>query len=268
MKNAFSLVELSIVLVILGLLTGGILGGQALIRAAELRSVATEYQRWITATQTFRDKYLALPGDITNATRFWGALDGGDGINSDCRGESITLLTCNGDGNGRIQGFTTSATFTHESFLFWQHLANAGLIEGKYAGNFGNFAGNTICTGADYVPGCNVPRSKISQGFWVVNGHLTVSGNADLFDGNYGNTLALTDVTSFTSAQYTGDLLRAEEAWNIDTKLDDGSPGLGSVVAARWGTCTTAANSADVNNAAYRLNTSTQICMPVMRNAF
>ena len=71
--RAFSLVELSIVLVILGLLTGGILAGQSLIRAAELRAVTTEYQRYVAAVQTFRDKYMALPGDMPNAIAFWGA---------------------------------------------------------------------------------------------------------------------------------------------------------------------------------------------------
>lgn len=58
-KRGFSLVELSIVLVILGLLTGGILAGQSLIRAAELRAVSTEYSRYATAVQSFRDKYFA-----------------------------------------------------------------------------------------------------------------------------------------------------------------------------------------------------------------
>lgn len=70
MRNAFSLVELSIVLVILGLLTGGILAGQSLIRAAELRAVSTEYNRHFTAIQSFRNRYMALPGDMNNATRF------------------------------------------------------------------------------------------------------------------------------------------------------------------------------------------------------
>ncbi len=56
--NAFSLVELSIVLVILGLLVGGVLSGQSLIRAAELRSITEDYARYVTATHTFKDKYL------------------------------------------------------------------------------------------------------------------------------------------------------------------------------------------------------------------
>ena len=68
--KGFSLVELSIVLVILGLLIGGILTGQSLIRAAELRSVTTQYQGYVTAVNTFRDKYFALPGDMPNAIDF------------------------------------------------------------------------------------------------------------------------------------------------------------------------------------------------------
>ena len=72
MRSGFSLVELSIVLVILGLLTGGILAGQNLIRAAELRSVTTQFQNYHAAVMTFRDKYFALPGDMANAEDFWG----------------------------------------------------------------------------------------------------------------------------------------------------------------------------------------------------
>lgn len=82
MKHGFSLVELSIVLVILGLLTGGILAGQSLIRAAELRSVSTEQSRWVTAANSFRDKYFALPGDFRDATKFWNLQVSGSGCTS------------------------------------------------------------------------------------------------------------------------------------------------------------------------------------------
>ena len=72
-RSAFSLVELAIVLVILGLLTGGILSGQALIAAAEVRKAATQFTRYQAAVWTFRDKYFAMPGDMTNADKFWTA---------------------------------------------------------------------------------------------------------------------------------------------------------------------------------------------------
>lgn len=76
-RSGFSLVELSIVLVILGLLTGGVLGGRALIRAAELRAITQEKEAFVTAVNTFRAKYNALPGDMRNATQFWGRADTG-----------------------------------------------------------------------------------------------------------------------------------------------------------------------------------------------
>ena len=68
-RDAFSLVELSIVLVILGLLVGGVLSGQALIQAAQLRAVSEEYTKYTTAALTFRDKYLATPGDMKQCHR-------------------------------------------------------------------------------------------------------------------------------------------------------------------------------------------------------
>lgn len=98
--DGFSLVELSIVLVILGLLTGGILAGQSLIRASELRSVSVDLVRTQTAVMSFRDKYMAIPGDMSTATRFWGAAHA---TPATCRTtSSSSTATCDGDGNGNI----------------------------------------------------------------------------------------------------------------------------------------------------------------------
>ena len=107
MRHGFSLVELSIVLVILGLLTGGILAGQSLVRASELRAVSSEYQRYATAMHAFRDKYFAIPGDMTNATKFWGddATACADGAVADG-----TPGTCNGNGNGILTAGAASGT--------------------------------------------------------------------------------------------------------------------------------------------------------------
>lgn len=70
--RGFSLIELSIMLVILGLLVGAVTAGQSLIRASELRSVTTDIERYRAGIATFRDKYFGLPGDLLNATSFWG----------------------------------------------------------------------------------------------------------------------------------------------------------------------------------------------------
>lgn len=220
MKHGFSLVELSIVLVILGLLTGGILAGQSLIRASELRSITTEYQRYATATGAFRDKYFALPGDMPNATSFWGATHG---TLATCVVTASTgTSTCNGNGDGRISaGAIPVADNFYEVFSYWKQLANAGLIEGQYTGV------QASATAHHSVLGSNVPASKISNAGWLINHAGTLTGTAPWYDGNYGNLLYVG--ASVANSFPHGGMLKPEEAWNIDTKMDDGRPGLGSV---------------------------------------
>lgn len=225
-RSGFSLVELSIVLVILGLLTGGILSGQALIRAAELRSVSADTQRYTTAIHSFRDKYFALPGDMANAVRFWGAQAGGTADGRDAVCAALThatpatgAATCNGNGNGMIGN--DSLTY-YEWFRTWQHLTNAGLIEGSYAGVSGNNATGTLA-----VRGWNVPASKLGNAMYALR-YLNVTSLAfQSFIGNYNHILFL---GAATSGEPVNPALRPEEAWNIDTKLDDGRPGYGSVM--------------------------------------
>ncbi len=71
-KSGFTLIELSIVLVIIGLIIGGVLVGKDLIKAAEIRSTIGQYEKYKTAVNTFKLKYSGLPGDLlsTNALSF------------------------------------------------------------------------------------------------------------------------------------------------------------------------------------------------------
>src|SRR5689334_22798184 len=132
MKQGFSLLELSIVLVIIGLITGGIMAGRQMVHAAELRAITTEASKINSAIYTFREKYQALPGDMRNAVKYWGAQAGStaDGTDSTCSALTYTspatsTATCNGDGNGQINAWN------QEHYRFWQQLANAGLFEGQ-----------------------------------------------------------------------------------------------------------------------------------------
>lgn len=212
-NSGFSLVELSIVLVILGLLTGGILAGQSLIRAAEMRNVTVEYNRYYSASQSFRDKYFAVPGDMNNATKFWGVLNA---TPATCAvTPSTDMLTCDGTGDGIVYAPTPGS---NEMFRYWQHLANAGLIEGTYSG----VSSPANPQGAGVDVGINVPASRISNAGWSVLRIDPPTVPTQVFDSasNYGNAFFFGTKFFFT----TGGALTPEEAWNVDTKIDDGKP--------------------------------------------
>ncbi len=127
-ERAFSLVELSIVLVILGLLAGGVLSGQALIRAADTRSVIADAQRYATALNSFRDKYFSMPGDMSNATQFWrfAGTTSTPGCITNSGSVEADPGTCDGNGDGVISN-AAAANATGESFQAWKQLALAGL---------------------------------------------------------------------------------------------------------------------------------------------
>jgi prepilin-type N-terminal cleavage/methylation domain-containing protein len=251
MKRGFSLVELSIVLVILGLLTGGILAGQSLIRASELRSVAADLQRYQAAIYTFRDKYFAMPGDITNATKFWG-VRAGTGSDLTCHQTISTFTgTCNGDGNGQVSYISGDFAMWGERFASWQHMAYAGLLEGSYTGASG------VAAGFLRVAGTNMPRGKLTNSLFdlaYVTGPQT--GSPQYFDGPYA-----VNVMMFMSTS-SGSVLKPEEAWNIDTKMDDGKPATGSTWALKntstWSPgCTT---TDAVSTAEYALTSTGSLC--------
>jgi prepilin-type N-terminal cleavage/methylation domain-containing protein len=273
-RTGFSLVELSIVLVILGLLVGGVLSGQSLIQAAQLRTVVTEHDRWIAATHTFRDKYFALPGDMTNATAFWGTLSGTTCPLAETAPANTTTGVCDGDGDGQITRGSTAAT---EVFQFWKHLANAGMIEGNYTGIYGSGTSGSIGK-TDTVPGSNSPQPKFSGAAWFVG---NISGPTSSYGASgfayqvdYQNTLIFGGTTPGTAP--FNSILKPEDAWNIDTKMDDGMPGTGKVIAHEFQgigfggqptACTTSTSGTDYSGK-YNLANANVACSFWFANAF
>jgi prepilin-type N-terminal cleavage/methylation domain-containing protein len=115
MQKGFTLVEIAIVLVIIGLLLGGILKGQEMITQAKIKNVMADMSGVSAAMYGYHDRYKALPGDDAKATR-WG----------------ITVPASSG--NGVIEG-KYSDVATAESMLFWNHLRLAGFVSGTGATN-------------------------------------------------------------------------------------------------------------------------------------
>lgn len=239
---AFSLVELSIVLVILGLLVGGILAGQSLIRAAELRSLGADVTKYTTATFAFKDKYFGLPGDITNATSFWGIAGGSTGNDVTCQDTSATdARTCNGDGNGQLDA-------GNEPYRYWQQLSNAGLIDGQFTGKgSGSGSGQNGCTIGRTCPRLRLDAATLKAIYSV---GVISSVNLLAYSGNNYFFLGKTSLTNGTTNDNPlGAILSTEEAWNLDTKLDDGKPYNGTIQT-HYRKGATATWAQDVNNCA------------------
>lgn len=214
------MVELSIVLVIIGLIVAGVLVGQDLIRGAEVRATVSQLERFSATVNTFRVKYTQIPGDINKAVDF--GLNDPDDTNQ--------IIGGNGDANGLISNFVHTDTVAvtvaspinqakGEITNFWYHLSRAHLIEGNF---------NGAQTGGQLSE--TFPRTKMNRGgFTVYNKdginhfHIGVT-NSDGANHSFANNL------------------RPEEAYGIDVKIDDGFPERGATIAitgdfATWENC-------------------------------
>jgi prepilin-type N-terminal cleavage/methylation domain-containing protein len=258
MRKGFSLIELSIVLVILGLLTGGILAGQSLIRASELRAVSTEYSRYITVGQTFRDKYFALPGDFRDATRFWNRMTNtSDCVSNSGLSAAGTPGACDGNGDGVLGNAT--ASLSGENVQFWRQLALAGLIEGTYTGQAGS--GGPL----HFVRSSNVPASKLGNAMWGIRGLGGVAAHSTYFTYTY-NIFLQVGGQNPADDNYAA-VFKPEEVWNIDMKMDDGKPGRGKIMIRHFTSCTDTTDPTNLD-ANYLLTSTSIACAIMFPNAF
>lgn len=261
-RHAFSLVEMSLVLVILGLLTGGVLMGQNLIRNSELQTIATDFSRYQQAALAFQEQYLALPGDLNNATDYWGVASGGCATPGTASGTGTQ--TCNGNGNG-YAGMIATATLPAEPwerYRFWQHLSISGIFPGSFSGTQGPLGAE------DDVAGDNVPSAKLNNSTWTITSNpdystMGVGTQANHFSAYKGALIfSIGGDSSAGAGSQTVAILKPDEAWNIDKKLDDGRPGTGSVFTQSdnsWPECVTGNNS-NAAAARYRLDNDVIAC--------
>lgn len=215
-NQAFTLIELSIALVIIGLLVGGVLVGRDMIQAAELRGLLSQIEKIDVAVNTFKLKYHCLPGDCLTATNFFPAGGCPDGNYN-------PATTCNGNGDGHINSSNAGAGSTgirREHLKFWQHLALAGLIEGQYTGIGG--PGNLT---KQAVIGVNVPKTSI-RGLGISVWHHRPSYSGWLVDLGLDAGMAAIHILYIggeTAGAHTAlGKLTVEQVRSLDEKGDDG----------------------------------------------
>jgi len=208
--KGFTLIEMSIVLVIIGLIIGGILKGQEIIGTARSKAVINEINAARSAVNTYYDRYRALPGDDPNGN-----------TRVDPR-----LIAGNGDGVvGPSPGPTTAPGMANvsnanqgENYQYFKALVAAGLLNGAEVGPVGTIQSTAFGVGS------SLPASPVTgAGMTVVYG---------THDGDVS-----TPTTKVTAHWYRmhKDPAAAKAAFsprelaNIDNQVDDGLPSEGGV---------------------------------------
>ena len=229
-RDGFTLIEMSIVLVVIGLVVGGVLVGQDLIRAAYVRAQISQIEKFNTAVNTFYGKYQALPGDMSNsvASTF--------GFSAATHNAPNPAPSGQGNGNGIIDGagpvgsmavagfsgISSMVTAGGEAGVFWVDLSSnvaGNLIEGGFS----------LATEATWVTPAGtqlplyLPTAKLGGGNYVYV--VEINGI------NYFGIVQVQDFLSVDNTIENSAGMTVAQAYNIDKKIDDGFPTTGNVAA-------------------------------------
>ncbi len=221
-QKGFTIIELAIVFIVIGLLIGGVLAGQTLIKLAKSNSVITDIKEYQLGAITFRAKYDQFPGDYSLAYNAFG---------SAC---DASPENCNGNGNSFIEDTYVINTNqanqnNNEAVRFWQHLSLAQLIKGENTGVGWPY---TASPELKYKDVC----ATVSQGQTTSNALIQVVP-PQFTNKNYfvlgSKSRAMSGYFGVPTHCNTP-VFSTEEARLIDTKIDDGKPQTG-FIANYWG---------------------------------
>jgi prepilin-type N-terminal cleavage/methylation domain-containing protein len=208
-RLGFTLIELSIVLVIIALVVGGVLVGRDLIEAAKIRSQINQIESLHTAMNIFRLKYGGLPGDLKANAALGFGLQSRSGANGQ------------GDGDGKIE-YNAGGCFSFTSgevAYFWNDLFKTGLIkEGPF-----NYSGGNIDATSETI-GDYLPRSKVGSGYLIPTCGIVYDS-----ENNYFVLMDIRDISTSLNTYY--DPMTPLQAYAIDSKMDDGLSYTGNVQA-------------------------------------
>lgn len=199
-ESGFSLVEIAVSIIIIGLLTAMIVKGGQMVEAAKVSSTVLQTQSIISGVQTFRTSYQAWPGDFSAADTY---LDGCS-ADSDCGNGDETGLV---DATSSNPDYDEDLTAENEPKYFWKHLYYSGLARG-------------IPDGDAYDYGSILPVANMDGGFEM------------FYDGDveFSSSAMASHVLRLAGAVDMSFGLNGELAFMFDQKMDDGKPGGGSVV--------------------------------------
>ena len=194
-QSGFTLIEIAIVLVIIGLLLGGVLKGQELITSARVRNLIGQQDGIKAAFFGFQDRFRAYPGDYATAATTLKCPSG------------VTCL--NGNGNGQIEEAATplAGSVVTENVLVWMHLASAGFLNGSY----------TMTTTTETPSETNTPSNPY-------NVRLHFSHDANYEDPSPISKLNLK----------SGSSIPVEIIAEVDRKIDDGNARRGAFTFSRY----------------------------------
>lgn len=236
--KGFSIIELSIVLIIIGFIIAGIVIGQSLVAHAKIVSVTNDMSNFRASILSFKDYYDQLPGDMGNARNYW----------PDCTDDLDN--PCNGNNNGKIDW--DIAANIQEDFRAWQHLSLSGMIAGGYTG-LDAISGMPH----NFMLGVNIPASRYENaGYRILYPNPT-----DEAYGKSGHVIILASIVS--AGNLTGSVMPPLEARAVDVKIDDGDPDEGNLITLRGSDvdsskCLTGTNK--VMPATYRMNDTSRSC--------
>jgi len=235
-QSGFTLIEIAIVLVIIGLLLGGVLKGQELINSAKVKNLASDFRNIPLFIYGYQDKFKALPGDDRAVDTHLA------GLNPGCAGgPACPVAVANTTaGNGVIDGVWNSIAATDESYLFWQHVRLAGFAPGT------TIIPATPAHGDGYLP-VNAVGGEVG----IMSG-TSIAANSPVKD--FANN-AIRGSYIICSSAILGKFVK-----QLDTQMDDGNTATGSMMAIPTGSAlnTSATVTASIDDAA-----SYTVCMGI-----
>ncbi|MDA0781580.1 MAG: prepilin-type N-terminal cleavage/methylation domain-containing protein [Rickettsiales bacterium] len=240
-QKGFSLVELSVVVAIIGVIVAAVIGVKQIYDSAKIRRISTEITSYVSSINTFKQEYGYWPGDLPQAVAFWTA--------TPKSGVNIT----NGNGDNVI---TLDVWQNNEDLYSWAHLSGSELIPERTYSGLVSDAGVT-----HYNAGVNIPISVAFKNMVFSFFSFIVTEDNYIYKEIGGVKLRVSGLDNVGRPWNNANSLAAKQVQAIDVKIDDGKADSGNLITHTdvGGSCTTAPYNAPA--ASYNLSSTAKDCI-------